>query len=56
MTALSNYTYGLSSLGYGIIYQTNGVDTSEFFYELSTDYPVTFNTNFKGLGLPASIY
>ena len=56
MTALSNYTYGFDSLGFGIIYQTNGVDTSEFFYGLSTDYPATFNTNFKGLGLPANVY
>ena len=56
MTALSNYTYGLESLGFGIVYQTNGMDTSEFFYELNAFYPAIFNTNFKGLGLPSEIY
>jgi hypothetical protein len=56
MTALSNYTYGLKNLGFGIVYQTNGEDSSEFFYQLNKDYPVTFNTNFKGLGLPANVY
>jgi len=56
MTALSNYSYGVESLGFGKVYQTNGVDTSEFFYGLSTEYPVIFNTNFRGMGLPANVY
>lgn len=56
MTALSNYSYGLESLGFGIVYEENGVDSSEFFYGLSTAYPVTFNTNFRGMGLPANVY
>lgn len=56
MTALSNYSYGLNSFGFGKVYQENGADSSEFFYELGNSHPVTFNTNFKGLGLPASIY
>jgi len=56
MTALSNYSYGVESLGFGIVYETNGVDSSEFFYGLSTEYPVIFNTNFRGMGLPANVY
>lgn len=56
MTALSNYSYGVENFGFGKVYQENGVDSSEFFYELGNSHPVTFNTNFKGIGLPASIY
>jgi len=56
MSAQSDYTFGLLNFDYGIVYEENGVDTSEFFYELGTQYPVTFNTNFKGLGLPSDIY
>ena len=56
MPALANYTYGLDSIGFGIVYQTEDYDSSEFFYELNKNYPVYFNTNFKGLGLPANIY
>jgi len=57
MTALSNYSYGLESLAFGEVYEdSNGADSSEFFYGLSTDYPVTFNTNFRGMGLPANVY
>ena len=56
MTAQSDYSYGLNNLGFGTVYTEEGVDSSEFFYELGNTYPVTMNTNFKGLGLPASIY
>ena len=38
------------------MYQENDADTSEFFYDLPQGYPVTFATNFKGLGLPAPVY
>lgn len=56
MSAQSDYTFGLLNFAYGIVYTENGASSSEFFYDLGTTYPVTFNTNFKGLGLPSSIY
>ena len=56
ISALSNYSYGLSNLGFGIVYQESGKDSSQYFYELPTYYPVKFTTNFMGLGLPAAIY
>jgi len=27
-----NYSYPLSNMSYGIVYETNGADTSDFFY------------------------
>lgn len=56
MTAQSNYSYALSSFAFGVVYQEDGVDSSEFFYELGNTYPVSFSTNFKGIGLPANLY
>jgi len=56
MTAKSNYAYGVDTLGFGIVYETNGVDSSEFFYGLPSEYDVIFNTNFRGIGLPANVY
>jgi len=56
MTSLSNYSYGVDNFTFGRIYEENGVATSEYFYALGNTYPVTFSTNFKGLGLPANIY
>lgn len=56
MTSLSNYTYAVQELGFGQVYQTNGVDSSEYFQPLDTQFPVEFNTNFKGLGLPSELY
>lgn len=52
----SDYSYSVSEFSFGIVYQTNGEDSSEYFEPLSTDYPVIFSTNFKGLGLPANIF
>lgn len=51
-----NYSYPVSNFSFGIVYQTDGVDSSEFFYEMNHGYPVTFATNFKGLGLPGNLY
>jgi len=51
-----SYSYELSSFGFGIVYQTNGVDSSEYFAPQPTEYPVIFTTNFVGLGLPADVY
>lgn len=51
-----NYSYPVSNFSFGIVYQTDGVDSSEFFYEMKQGYPVTFASNFKGLGLPGNLY
>merc|ERR1712127_996673 len=56
VNALSNYTYALNNFAFGIVYQSNGVDSSEFFVQLETIYPVEFSINFKGMGLPADLY
>jgi hypothetical protein len=56
MVAQSDYTYALNNLSFGIIYQNNSKDSSQYFYEMENSYPVSFSTNFKGLGLPASLY
>ena len=53
MPANPDYTYALSNFGFGIVYQENGVDSSDFFYQLGASFPVQFTINFKGLGLPA---
>ena len=54
--ALSNWTYALNNFAFGKTYQTNGVDSSSFFYQLSNWFPVLFSTNFKGIGLPSTVY
>jgi hypothetical protein len=56
VAALGNFSYALSEFSFGVVYNDAGVDTSEYFYDMSTDYPVTFTTNFMGLGLPASLF
>jgi hypothetical protein len=56
VNASENYSYSLSNFGFGIVYQTNGVDSSDYFETLARGYPVIFSTNFKGLGLPESIF
>lgn len=57
VSALSNYTYGLSSLSFGQVYtDENGTANSSYFQDLPNSYPVEFTTNFKGLGLPSAIY
>jgi len=56
MVAQSDYTYALTNISFGIIYQENEKDSSQYFYEMENSYPVSFSTNFKGLGLPASLY
>jgi hypothetical protein len=56
MTSNSDYNYALESFGFGLVYQTDGADTSEYFYDLGNTYPASFSTNFKGLGLPANLY
>lgn len=50
----STYTYALSNFSFGIVYQADGADSSEYFEPLGTTFPVEFNTNFKGIGLPPS--
>lgn len=56
ISALANYSYALENFALGIVYQTNGIDTSEYFYELQNYYPAIFTTNFVGLGLPADVW
>lgn len=57
MPSLSNYTYGLDNFAFGIVYtDDNGVDSSDYFYQLGNNYPVQFSINFRGLGLPANLY
>jgi len=56
MPALFNYSYALNNFSFGRVYQENGADTSQFFYQLEHTFPAIFATNFKGLGLPANIY
>jgi hypothetical protein len=56
INALFNYTYALNNFAFGKVYQTNGEDSSSYFYQLEKQYPVTFATNFQGLGLPANVY
>jgi len=52
----SDYEYELSSFGFGEVYQTDGQDSSAYFYQLNSSYPALFSTNFRGLGLPADVY
>lgn len=56
MSSLFNYSYALDNFGFGVVYDVDSVDTSSYFYNMSTTYPVEFATNFMGLGLPASLY
>jgi hypothetical protein len=56
LTANANYAYPLSSMQMGVVYQTNGADSSEYFWPLNNTFPVQFTTNFKGLGLPSDLY
>lgn len=55
-TSNSDHTYDLNNFEFGIIYQTDGADSSQYFYELNASYPVMMNTNFRGLGLPSDLY
>ena len=56
--ALANYSYALTNMSFGIVYQDgNGNPTSQFFQSIGTPmYPVTFTTSFMGLGLPGDVY
>lgn len=55
-TSNSDHTYDLENFAFGIVYEEDGQDSSQYFYQMNTTYPVLFNTNFKGLGLPADLY
>jgi len=55
-TAASDVTYNLTEFGFGIVYTVDGVDSSSYFQNLTTDHGVVFNTNFQGLGLPIEMY
>lgn len=54
----SNFSYPVSNFSFGKIYRdSDNVTTSEYFYEIvQSGYPVTFATNFKGIGLPSDLY
>ena len=49
-------SFNLTQLGFGAVYQTGGVDSSSYFANLTNPNAVQFNTAFKGLGLPTSLY
>lgn len=55
MVSDSQALYNLTTIGFGIVYQTNGVDSSSYFSNLTTA-PVQFSTNYQGLGLPAETW
>ncbi len=55
MVSDSQALYNLTTIGFGIVYQTNGVDTSSYFANMTTA-PVQFSTNYEGLGLPAETW
>jgi hypothetical protein len=40
------YTYALSNFSMGVVYQNAGVDSSEYFFETTNMYNVSFSTNF----------
>lgn len=52
----NEFEYSLSEFGFGVVYQTNGTDTSSYFYNMTTDYSVVFNINFQGMGLPSELF
>lgn len=54
--SLLDYSYPVSNFSFGTVYQTDGVDSSEFFYNMEEGPNAIFTTNFKGLGLPANLY
>lgn len=56
VSAQADYSYALTNISFGIVYQENGVDSSQYFFDLGTPLPVTFTTSFMGLGLPANLY
>lgn len=57
VSAGSDATYPVSEIGFGIVYQTDGSDTSSYFANLTTSsHNVVFNTNFQGMGLPTEMY
>jgi hypothetical protein len=45
--------YGVTTFGFGTVYNINGVPSSQYYSNFTdTGAKVTFNTNFRGLGLP----
>jgi hypothetical protein len=49
-------TYELSEFGFGLVYQTDGVDSSSYFQNMTTSNKLLFTTNFQGLGLPTLMF
>jgi len=46
----------MTQLGFGLVYQDNGADSTQYFANMSTYYNAKFSTNFQGLGLPTPVY
>jgi len=48
----------MNNLSFGVYYTNPDIEEvdSQYFYELQTEYPVTFTTNFLGIGLPSDLY
>jgi hypothetical protein len=56
INSYNNYTYGLESLEFGIVYSTDSVASSQYMKSLYSSFPVQFSISFLGLGLPAELY
>lgn len=57
MPSQSDFSYKVSYMGFGIVYQDDsGADSSEYFSQFDNGYSADFIVNFKGLGLPAALY
>jgi len=56
INSLDNFTYTLTSIGFGLVQYTNGEAQSEYFSNLGQGYPVQFTLNFQGIGLPPPLY
>jgi hypothetical protein len=52
----SNATYALEQVGFGLVYQTDGVDTSSYFANFTSPPSALFTLNFIGMGLPQALW
>lgn len=49
-------SYNMTQLGFGLVYQSNGADSSQYFANMSTAFNAKFSTNFQGMGLPTPVF
>lgn len=57
-TSAESYGYNVSTFGFGVVYETNGVASSSYFHNMTSavEYPAYFSINFQGLGLPGPMF